>query len=263
VVGSITHKDNIMIGYLRKAARLFHPTSKRTILLPLDHGLSEGCLPGLDDLGCLLRDLQHLPLQGVIMHKGMVMVHAGEIRLDQSLIVHLSAGTRHGLPSYNKALVCSVSEALRLGADMVSMHINIGNDLEDRMLSDLGACVEDAHQLGLPLLAMIYARGGQIVNENDPTLVAHSIRIGAELGADVIKVPSCGNHPGFMRAVATCPVPVVMSGGPKNGDFRFFLRSVREAMDAGVSGLCVGRNIFQQENPAKALEEICTLVHES
>jgi class I fructose-bisphosphate aldolase len=38
---------------------------------------------------------------------------------------------------------------------------------------------------------------------------------------------------------------------------------VREAMDAGVSGLCVGRNIFQQENPAKALEEICTLVHES
>jgi fructose-bisphosphate aldolase, class I len=105
--------------------------------------------------------VQHLPTQGVILHKGMVMAHAGDIRLDQSLIVHLSAGTRHGLPSYNKALVCSVQEALRLGADMVSMHINIGNDLEDRMLSDLGACVEEAHQLGLPLLAMIYARGGR------------------------------------------------------------------------------------------------------
>ena len=250
-----------MIGYLRKAAQLFHPESKRTIILPLDHGLSEGVIPGLDDLGGLLRSVQHLPLQGVLMHKGMILAHAGEIRLDQSLIVHLSAGTRHGLPSYHKALVCSVPEALRLGADMVSLHINNGNDLEDRMLSDLGACVEEAHQLGLPLLAMIYARGGQIVNENDPTLVAHSIRIGAELGADIVKVPSCGNHPSFTRAVATCPVPVVMSGGPRNGEFRFFLRTVREALDAGVAGVCIGRNIFQQENPAKALEEVCSLVH--
>ena len=250
-----------MIGYLRKAARLFHPVSKRTIILPLDHGLSEGNMPGLEDLGNFLRGVNHLPTQGVILHKGMVMAHAGEVRLDQSLIVHLSAGTRHGLPSYNKALVCSVQEALRIGADMVSMHINIGNDLEDRMLSDLGACVEEAHQLGLPLLAMIYARGGQIVNENDPSLVAHSIRIGAELGADVIKVPNCGNHHSFARAIATCPVPVVVGGGPRSGDLRSFLRTVREALDSGVAGMCIGRNIFQQENPAKALDEVCNLVH--
>lgn len=250
-----------MIGYLRKAARLFHPGSKRTIILPLDHGLSEGNIPGLEDLGNFLRSVNHLPTQGVILHKGMVMAHAGEVRLNQSLIVHLSAGTRHGLPSYNKALVCSVQEALRLGADMVSMHINIGNDLEDRMLSDLGACVEEAHQLGLPLLAMIYARGGQIVNENDPSLVAHSIRIGAELGADVIKVPYCGNHQSFARAIGACPVPVVIGGGPRNVEFRTFLRTVRETLDAGVAGMCIGRNIFQQENPAKALEEVCALVH--
>lgn len=251
-----------MIGNLRKAARLFHPESKRTILLPLDHGLSEGNIPGLEDLGSLLRGLNHLPLQGVILHKGMVMAHAAEIRLDQSLIVHLSAGTKHGLPSYNKALVCSVQEALRLGADMVSMHINIGNDLEDRMLSDLGACVEEAHQLGLPLLAMIYARGGQIVNETDPSLVAHSIRIGAELGADVIKVPYSGHQQSFARAIAACHAPVLMSGGPRNGEFKPFLRTVREALDAGAAGVCIGRNIFQQDNPAKALEEVCALVHD-
>ena len=215
----------------------------------------------MEDLGSLLREVRHLPTQGVILHKGMVLAHAGEIRLDQSLIVHLSAGTRHGLPSYNKALVCSVPEALRLGADMVSMHINIGNDLEDRMLSDLGACVEDAHQLGLPILAMIYARGGQIVNEKDPALVAHSIRIGAELGADVIKVPYSGHQQSFARAVAGCPAPVVIGGGPRNGDFKHFLRSVREVLDAGAAGVCIGRNIFQQDNPAKALEEVCNLVH--
>lgn len=250
-----------MIGNLRKAARIFHPQSKRTILLPLDHGLSDGLVPGLEDMGGLLRTVADLPLQGVILHKGMVMAHAMDIRLDQSIIVHLSAGTRHGLPSYSKALVCSVHEALRLGADMVSMHINIGNDLEDRMLSDLGACVEDAHQLGLPLLAMIYARGGQIVRETDPALVAHSIRIGAELGADIIKVPYSGNQQSFGRAVASCHVPVVMSGGPRNGDAKGFLRTVREALDAGAAGVCIGRNVFQQENPAKSLDDLCNLVH--
>ena len=250
-----------MIGHLRKAARLFHPESRRTVILPLDHGLSEGSIAGLEDPGAVLRAARALPIQAVVLHKGMTMAHGGEVRLDQSLVVHLSAGTRHGLPPYSKALVCSVPEALRLGADMVSMHINIGNDLEDRMLADLGACVEDAHQLGLPLLAMIYARGGQIVNETDPVLVAHSIRIGAELGADVIKVPYCGNPQSFGRAVSACPAPVVVSGGPRNGDFRGFIRTLREALDAGAAGVCVGRNVFQQENPAKAMQEICALVH--
>lgn len=250
-----------MIGYLRKTARLFHPDSKRTIILPLDHGLSEGTLPGLEDLGSLLQSIAHVRLQGVILHKGMVLAHASEISLEQSLIVHLSAGTRHGLPPYNKALVCSVPEALRLGADMVSMHINIGNELEDRMLSDLGACVEEAHQLGLPLLAMIYARGGQIVHETDSALVAHSIRVGAELGVDMIKVPYCGNPNSFAKAVTSCPVPVVVSGGPCNGDFRLFLRALKEVLETGVAGVCIGRNVFQQDNPARALAEICTLVH--
>lgn len=250
-----------MIGYLRKTARLFHPGSKRTVILPLDHGLSEGGIAGLEEPGSLLRGLRGASVQGVILHKGMAMAHGAEVRLDQSLIVQLSAGTRHGLPSYSKSLVCSVAEALRLGADMVSMHINIGNDLEDRMLADLGACVEEAHLMGMPLLAMIYARGGQIVNETDPTLVAHSIRIGAELGADVIKVPYCGHQQSFGRAVAACPVPVVMGGGPRTADFRAFLRTVREVLDAGAAGVCVGRNAFQQDNPTKALDEICGLVH--
>lgn len=250
-----------MFGYLRKAARLFHPASKRTLILPLDHGLSEGPISGLEDIGTLLRIVQNLPVQGVVLHKGMIMPYAQDMRLEQSLIIHLSAGTRHGLPSYSKSMVCSVQDALRLGADMVSMHINIGNDLEDRMLSDLGACVEEAHQLGLPLLAMIYARGGQIVNETDPALVAHSIRIGAELGADIIKVPYSGHQQSFARAVAACPAPVVIGGGPKNGDLKGYTKMLKEVLDAGVSGLCIGRNVFQQENPAKTLEDICTLVH--
>ena len=63
------------------------------------------------------------------------------------------------------------------------------------------------------------------------------------------------------RLSSIASTALVIGGGPRNGDFRHFLRNVREALDSGVSGVCIGRNIFQQENPAKALEEVCALVH--
>ncbi|MBC7355306.1 MAG: Fructose-bisphosphate aldolase [Desulfomicrobiaceae bacterium] len=250
-----------MIGVFRKTGRLFHPGSKRTVIVPLDHGMSEGMLPGLDDVGSLVEGLAQTPVQGIVLHKGMAMSHLSAIGLSQNLIVHLSAGTRHGIPPYARTIVGSVAEALRLGADMVSVQAHIGNDMEERMLADLGAVIDEAHNLGVPVLAMIYARGGQIVNETDPSLVAHCIRLGAEMGADIIKVAYSGHHPSFRRAVAACPVPVVISGGPKNSDARGFLRTLEEALDTGIAGVCVGRNVFQSEDPFKMLHEICRLVH--
>jgi len=227
----------------------------------MDHGVSEGMLTGLEDMTALLRNLNPKTVQGAILHKGMATAHAEVLDPDMSMIVHLSAGTRHGLPPYAKTLVCSVQEAVRLGADAVSVHINMGNEFEDRMLADLGTITDEAHLLGIPVLAMIYARGGQIVNELDPTLVAHSIRLGAELGADLVKVPYSGDLESFSRAVQGCPVPVVIAGGPKKTDFEGFLTMIREAMDTGAKGVSIGRNIFQHENPLEAIARLADIVH--
>ncbi|MDD4648894.1 MAG: 2-amino-3,7-dideoxy-D-threo-hept-6-ulosonate synthase [Desulfoplanes sp.] len=250
-----------MTGCQRRRQRLFDAQSNNTILLPLDHGVSEGMLNGLEDIGTLIRGLNPTKVQGVILHKGMAAVHAQDLKPDQSLIIHLSAGTRHSLPPYAKTLVCSVQEAVRLGADAVSVHINMGNEFEDRMLSDLGSVTEEAHLLGIPVLAMIYARGGQIVNELDPTLVAHSIRLGAELGADLIKVPYSGDQKSFTRAIHACPVPVIIAGGPKKANFPGFLAMIKEAMDTGIRGVSIGRNIFQHANPLAAMDELAAIVH--
>jgi class I fructose-bisphosphate aldolase len=237
-------------------------TSNRTILLPLDHGASEGMMPGLEDVGQFLQSVETAPINGTILHKGMARTFGPNLDPDMNLVVHLSAGTKHGLPAYNKALVCSVQEAVRLGADCLSVHINIGNDLEDRMLSDLGAVTDEAHQLGMPVLAMIYARGGQIVNELDPVLINHSIRIGAELDADMIKVPYSGDPESFTRAVSGCPVPVIIGGGPQKESFEEFLARIREALTTGIAGVSIGRNIFQHPDPLKAIKELAALVHE-
>jgi class I fructose-bisphosphate aldolase len=177
------------------------------------------------------------------------------------LTLQLSAGTRHGLPSYNKSIVCSVAEALRLGADAVAVHVNIGNDLEDRMLADFGMVTDEAHGLGLPVMAVIYARGGQIVNELDPSLVAHCIRLGGELGADLVCTPYSAEPQSFSQAVASCPAPVLAAGGPGMDDYEGFLAMAREALELGVAGICAGRNVFQQPDPVQALARLVDVVH--
>lgn len=250
-----------MEGCKRRVRRLFSARSDKTILLPLDHGVTEGLLPGLEDMKTLLQQLDPKLVQGVILHKGLARELGSFVDTRQNLIVHLSAGTRHGLPPYNRSLVCSIQEALRIGADAVSVHINIGNDLEDRMLSDMGMVVDEAHQLGIPVLAAVFARGGQIVNELDPTLVAHCIRLGAELGADIVIVPFSGETDSFARAIAACPVPVLIAGGPRQPGFENFLQMIKQVMDTGAKGVSIGRNIFQHPEPIKALEMIAEIVH--
>jgi fructose-bisphosphate aldolase, class I len=246
----------MMMGVKRKTGRFFDPHNGKTMILPMDHGVSQGLIPGLGNLGKLIEDISKTRVRGVVLHKGMAQEYADKLSFNQNLIIHMSAGTKHGLPPYGKTLVCSIQEALRLGADAVSVHINIGNDLEDRMLSDLGMVVDEAHQLGLPVMAMIYARGGQIINELDPHLVAHCIRLGAELGADLVKTPFSNEQKIFSMAVASCPVPVVIAGGSKQADFKRLIQMVKKAMDCGARGVSIGRNIFQHPKPLEALEQL-------
>ena len=251
-----------MFGALRKLQRFFHPESERTLILTLDHGASDGIIPGIDAIPELLDSLAQTPVQGVVLNKGMARAYTSRIEPEVNLVIQLSGGTKHGLPTYNKSLVCSVPEALRAGADAVAVHVNIGNDLEDRMLSDFGMVTDEAHQMGLPVMAVIYARGGQIVNETDPALIGHSIRVGGELGADLVCVPYSSDKQSFTHAVSTCPVPVLVTGGPLQSDYQTFLTQMAEALSCGAAGLSIGRNIFQHPTPPEALKALLTLVHE-
>lgn len=250
-----------MIGTMRRLGRLFNPRSAKAVVLAMDHGASEGMAPGLAQLPLILSGLRDLPVQGVVLNKGMARATVGGIDLAKNVIVNLSAGTKHGLPTYNQSIVCTVNEALRLGADAVSVHLNIGNDLEDRMLQDFGMVTDEAHAVGLPVMATIFARGGQIVNELDPALIAHCIRLGGELGADVVCVPYSGDPQSFALAVESCPVPVLAAGGPSQPGWEAFKAMASEVLRAGASGVCIGRNIFQHSEPLKALADICELVH--
>jgi class I fructose-bisphosphate aldolase len=250
-----------MQGSDRKLARLFHSETGRTVVLPLDHGVAEGMLPGIEEPQRLVALARALPVQAVMLNKGGLRAHLPELPLDCLAVAQLSGGTRHCLPPYARSLVCSVAEALRLGADMVAVQVNIANELEDRMLADLGAVVDEAHALGAPVLALIAPKGDRVVNETDPSLINHCIRLGAELGADVTGVPYSGDARGFSRALAASTVPVLVTGGPSKADFKSFAAMLEAALAAGAAGACIGRNVLAHPNPRQALRRVVELVH--
>jgi fructose-bisphosphate aldolase/2-amino-3,7-dideoxy-D-threo-hept-6-ulosonate synthase len=157
-------------------------------------------------------------------------------------------------------LTGSVEEAVRMGADGVSLHINIGGREEPEMLQDLGMVAERCQNWGMPLLAMMYPRGENVANPHDPEIVAHAARIGAECGADIVKTVYTGDVDSFAGIVRSTPVPVVVAGGPKVESDADLLHMTQEVMEAGAAGVTYGRNIFAHPNPPAITRALARII---
>jgi predicted phospho-2-dehydro-3-deoxyheptonate aldolase len=251
-----------MTGKEYRLRRIMNHKTGRTVIIPMDHGVSVGPIPGIADMRHTLSLLAGGHTNAVVVHKGMASGSRIILGGDTGLIVHLSGSTAFSWDPYIKTLVCTVEEAIKLGADAVSLHINVGNQHEDKMLTDLAATAQVAGEWGVPLLVMIYARGERIQNEYDPAAVGHAARLGAELGADMVKVSYTGSPETFRGVVEGCPVPVVIAGGPRMDTDRAVLEMVRGAMDAGAAGTSIGRNVFQHPNPGGIMRALHMIVHE-
>ncbi|VUT25523.1 MAG: 2-amino-3,7-dideoxy-D-threo-hept-6-ulosonate synthase [Candidatus Methanolliviera sp. GoM_oil] len=261
----MSHNSTVMkmfkVGKTIRIERIRDRKTGRTIIVPLDHGISIGPVKGLENLSETIDKVAEGGANAVLMHKGMVRAgHRGHGR-DVGLIVHMSASTSLGTDPNDKVLVCDVEEAMKLGADVVSVHINIGSKTEADQLKKLGNVSKSCEEWGMPLLAMMYPRGDKIKDQFDPKIVAHVARVGAELGADIVKTNYTGDPDSFSKVVEGCPVPVVIAGGPKIDSDEKLLEMVEGALGAGAMGVSIGRNIFQHENPTAMTMAIRDIVH--
>lgn len=251
-----------MIGKRIRMQRIFNRNTGRCFIVPLDHGVSVGPIPGLEDMRKTVNDIAEGGADAVLMHKGCIAGGSRDSGKDIGLIMHMSASTGLSPKPNSKVLVASIEDAIRNGADGVSVHVNIGDENESTMLADFGRVATEAQMWGMPLLAMVYARGPRIKNEYDPELVAHCARVGMELGADVVKVPYTGDVKSFAKVIEGCAIPVVIAGGQRLDSPEAVLRMVKEAMDAGGSGLSIGRNVFQHKNVRAMVHALRGIVHE-
>lgn len=249
------------IGKSIRMERLMNRATGRCIIVPMDHGVSVGPINGLEDMRRAVQDVAEGGADAVLGHKGLARCGHRRSGRDLGLILHLSSSTDLSPHCNAKVLTATVEDAIKHGADGVSMHVNLGDPTEPRMLEDLGRVAGKAEDWGMPLLVMIYARGPKIPNPLDPVAIAHCARVAVELGADLVKVPYTGDMDSFSRVVEGCCVPVVIAGGPKTETSREFMQMVSDSLKAGAAGLSVGRNIFQHPNPRMMVSALSGLVH--
>jgi predicted phospho-2-dehydro-3-deoxyheptonate aldolase len=250
-----------MSGKLIRMERIMDRSTGRTVIIPMDHGITLGPIKGLEDLKLTIDRVVAGGANAILMHKGMVPAgHRGSGK-DIGLIIHVSASTVLAPDSNAKVLVCTVEEAIRLGADAISIHVNLGAETENVMLKNLGEVSRACQEWGMPLVAMMYTRGKKITNQFDVKYIKQAARVGAELGADIVKVNYTGSTDSFKEVVAGCPVPVVIAGGEKMESDKDLLVMVEGALKAGSAGVSIGRNIFQHKDPIKIVSIIGKLVH--
>jgi class I fructose-bisphosphate aldolase len=250
------------LGKSIRLERIFDRNTHKTIIVPLDHGVSVGPIMGLVDLRKTVDRVAEGGANAVLMHKGIPRrSHRGSGR-DIGLIIHLSASSNLSPFPNAKTLVGEVEDAIRLGADGVSVHLNLGDATERYMLNELGRISTSASSWGMPLLAMVYPRGPKVKSEYDPEAVRHCARIAEELGADVVKVPYTGDVDTFNKVVEACAIPVLIAGGPKMESEKDILQMAYDSIQAGGAGLSIGRNIFQAENPSMLVKALHGIVHD-
>lgn len=237
----------------------------RSMLLAYDQGLEHGPSTDFDDRNVDPKFIMEIAARGnfngVVFQKGVAeRFYDGRVPL--ILKVNGKTNLVKGEPISRQ--VCSVDQAVALGAKAVGYTIYLGSEHEPEMLAEFGRVQEEAHKRGVAAIAWIYPRGAGVQNDTSKEIVAYAARAGLELGADAVKIKYSGDSQSFSWAVRSAAgVHVFMSGGPKAPTDEAFLDQVKGVIQAGAAGVAVGRNVWQNSDPFKMAERIRQIVFHS
>jgi class I fructose-bisphosphate aldolase len=236
----------------------------KALFLAYDQGLEHGPTDFNDknvDPNYIIEIAKKGGYTGVVFQKGIARKYNKEIRKSKvPLIVKLNGKTNlfKGEPIARQ--LCTVKEAVKLGADAVGYTIYIGSDYEDEMMQEFTKIQREAHAKGLPVIAWIYPRGRSIKGKKEKELMAYSARTGLEIGADIIKIKYDGKIADLKWAVKSAgKTKIVIAGGVKKGETQL-LKQTKEIISAGAIGLAIGRNIWQNKKPLEITKKIKQII---
>ena len=246
-----------MLGKRIRMERIMNRNTRKTVMIPLIHGVGMGPIAGIRDIKNAVDIMALGGANGVILHKGIVAAAHRRTGKDIGLIVHLTASSE----KQEQTQVTDVEEAVAIGADAVSIRIPVGDSSEKKMFGIFGKVSQDAARWGMPLLALMDP-GKAKDQEKQLKNLMRAARIGAELGADLVRVPLTVSGEAFKEVVAVCPVPLMAIGGEKKSKEKDVLQMVHEVMEAGAYGMSLGRNVFQYKKPGNMIKAVSQIVHE-
>ena len=240
-------------------------TRGKAIYLAYDQGLEHGPESDFNDKNVdplyILDIAKRGKYNGVVFHKGIAEKYRKEIRASKvPLILKLNGKTRLVKGEPKSAMIASVKDAVRLKASAIGFTIYIGSRFEEEIIEEFVSVQREAHAKGLPVIAWIYPRGGKVKNDVSRENMVYAARTGLEVGADIVKIKYGGKVNDLKWAVkAAGRCKVVVAGGVKKNP-KEFLKQVKEIKKAGASGLAIGRNVWQAEEPLKVSSEIRKII---
>ena len=242
-------------GMKNRLSRIFNPRSGRTVMLAIDHGYFQGPTTGLERI-----DLNILPL---VPYADTLMLTRGILRsivpptASKSIVLRVSGGTSILKELSNESIAVDIEESIRLNVCAMAVQVFIGGEFEKESIINMTKMVDIGTRYGIPTLA-VTAVGKDMAR--DARYFRLAVRICAELGAHYIKTYYIDE--GFETVAASCPVPIVMAGGKKIPE-PDALTMAYNAVQQGASGVDMGRNIFQSEDPVAMIQAVKAVVHDN
>jgi putative autoinducer-2 (AI-2) aldolase len=241
-------------GMQNRLARVFRPSSGRTVMLAIDHGYFQGPTTGLERV-----DLHIPPL---IPYADALMCTRGMLRSTIAptsttpVVLRASGGPSILKELSNEELAIDIDDAMRLNVSALAVQVFIGGECETQSIHNMTRLVDMGLRSGIPVMS-VTAVGKEMVR--DARYLRLACRICAELGAHFVKTYYVAEE--FETITATCPVPVVMAGGKKMPELDALTMAYR-AIQEGASGVDMGRNIFQSDCPVGMIQAVSKIVHE-
>ncbi|MEW5149641.1 3-hydroxy-5-phosphonooxypentane-2,4-dione thiolase [Morganella morganii] len=240
-------------GMQSRLARIFNPQDNKTVMLAFDHGYFQGPTTGLERI-----DINIAPL---FEHTDVLMCTRGILRAqvpvttNKPVVLRASGANSILTELSNEAVAVAMDDAVRLNVAAVAAQVYIGTEHEHQSIKNIIKMVDAGMRVGMPVMA-VTGVGKDMAR--DQRYFSLASRIAAEMGANIIKTYFV--EEGFERITAGCPVPIVIAGGKKLPENEALDMCFR-AIDQGASGVDMGRNIFQSENPVAMMKAIRAVVH--
>lgn len=257
-----------------RLGRLFDPTSGKAMVAAFDRGLGASAAGGGENVRRVVGDIVAAGVEGVIVSPGVLdrtrdlLAHRAApavlVRSDFFFMGALQPAGLAGAAAEEYRMLLSGPEAAAMGADAMVLFLVLGNQ-DDSVTADNAAAVaraaQEAHAVGLPVIVEAVLWGSRAQDQADEGAITYVSRLAAELGADAVKTQYTGDPLSMRRVVESCPVPVLLLGGPKSDDLDELTRSSKDALSTGARGLVYGRNVWQGGDTLAAARRLHGLVH--
>ncbi len=241
-------------GLQNRISRIIKPNDGKAVMLAVDHGYFLGPTESLEQPKKTIQPLLKY-CDSLMLTRGILRTSV-DARFSVPVVLRVSGGSSViGQDLSNEKITTSVKDAIRLNVSALAMSIFVGTKNEHNTLVSLGHLVNEAEEYGIPVLAVTAV--GKELEKRDARYLSLSCRIAAEFGAHIVKTYYCDD---FEKVVDSCPVPVIIAGGPKLEEHAA-LELAHNAVKAGAAGVDMGRNIWQSAYPVPMIRAVRAIVH--